>query len=180
VAYYRVSDLAHARAELEALMQEDPNNPYFQELMGQILFENARAAESIPYHRRSVALAPNEPLLEINLARALTAANGRAGTEEALGLLQQAIDHEPDNAYAWREVAQARDLRGEEGLAQLASAEQSFALGDYTTALSFAERARRTLPHNTPSYQRANDIVTFAGNEVRDRAGEQQRGGRRS
>jgi predicted Zn-dependent protease len=88
------------------------------------------------------------------------------------------VAREPDNAFAWRELASARDLRGEEGLAQLASAEQNFALGDYGAALSFAERARRTLPRNTPSYQRASDIVTFAGNEVRDRAPQQR--GRRS
>jgi len=178
VAYYRVSDLTRARAELEVLMGEDPNNPYFQELMGQILFENGRAAESIPYHRRSLELAPNQPLLQINLARALSAANGRAGADEAVALLQAATAREPDNAFAWRELASARDLRGEQGLAELASAEQNFALGDYGAALSFAERARRTLPRNTPSYQRANDIVTFAGNEMRDREGQQR--GRRS
>ena len=54
-------------------------------------------------------------------------------------------------------------------LAELASAEQNFAIGDYSAALNFAERARRGLPRNTPSYQRASDIVNFAGNEVRDR-----------
>ncbi len=177
IAYYRVSDLPRARAELDVLLQEDPDNPYFQELMGQILFENGRAAESVPYHRRSLELAPNQPLLQINLARALTAAQGRAGTDEAIELLQSAVAREPENAFAWRELAAARALRGEEGLAELASAEQNFAIGDYGAALSFAERARRSLPRNTPSYQRANDIVTFAGNEMRDRAAE--RGGRR-
>lgn len=178
VAYYRASNLERARSELDSLMAEDPRNAYFQELMGQILFENGRAAESIPYHRRSLEFAPNQPLLQINLARALTAANGRAGADEAVGLLQSVVAREPDNAFAWRELASARDLRGEEGLAQLASAEQNFAMGDYGAALSFAERARRTLPRNTPSYQRASDIVTFAGNEVRDRQDEQPRGRR--
>jgi predicted Zn-dependent protease len=178
VAYYRVSDLTRAREELDVLMREDPNNPYFQELMGQILFENGRAAESIPFHRRSLELAPNQPLLQINLARALTAANGRAGAEEAITLLNAVVRREPDNAFAWRELAAARDLQGEPGLAQLASAEQNFAMGDYGAAVSFAERARRTLPRNTPSYQRANDIVNFAGNEMRDRQSEQR--GRRS
>lgn len=176
VAYYRASDLTRARAELDILMREDPDNAYFQELMGQILFENGRAEESIPYHRRSLELAPNQPLLQINLARALTAADGRDGTDEAIQLLQAAVAREPDNAFAWRELAAARDLRGEQGLAELASAEQNFALGDFGAALSFAERARRTLPRNTPSFQRANDIVTFSGNEMRDR---QERGGRR-
>ena len=178
VAYYRVSNLERARSELDSLMAEDPRNAYFQELMGQILFENGRAAESVPYHRRSLELAPNQPLLQVNLARALTAANGREGAEEAIGLLQSVVAREPDNAFAWRELAAARDLRGEEGLAQLASAEQNFAMGDYGAALSFAERARRTLPRNTPSYQRASDIVTFAGNEVRDSAPQQPRGRR--
>ncbi|MBC7769745.1 MAG: M48 family metallopeptidase [Phycisphaerales bacterium] len=174
VAYYRVSDLARARAELDVLMREDPSNPYFQELTGQILFENGRAAESIPYHRRSLELAPNQPLLQINLARALTAANGRDGAEEAIALLNAAVRREPDNAFAWREIASARDLQGEQGLAELASAEQNFALGDFAAAVSFAERARQTLPRNTPSYQRATDIVTFAGNELRDRQSAQR------
>lgn len=178
VAYYRVSDLPRARAELESLIAEEPTNPYYQELMGQILFENGRAEESIAYHQRSLELAPGQPLLQINLARALTAARGREGAAAAVPLLQQAVAREPDNAFAWRELAQARDILGEEALAQLASAEQNFAMGDFAAALSFAERARRTLPRNTPSYQRANDIVIFAGNELRDRAPRES--GRRS
>ncbi len=176
VAYYRVSDLEHARAELDQLIAEDPRNPYFQELLGQILFENGRAAESIPFHRRSLQLSPGEPLLQINLARALVAAEGRRGADEALDLLQQVITKEPDNAFAWREIASVRDLRGEQGLAELASAEQNFALGDYGAALSFAERARRSLDRTTPAYQRATDIVNFAGYEMRERASEAGRG----
>lgn len=170
VAYYRTSDLAGARRELDVLIAEDPRNPYFQELMGQILFENGRAADSVAYHRRSLELAPNEPLLQINLARALTAAGGRDGAAEAVQLLQLAIDREPNNGFAWREMAQARNQLGDEALAELASAEQTFAIGDYSSALNFAERARRSLPRNTPSFQRANDIVTFASNEIRERA----------
>ncbi|MBL8543148.1 MAG: M48 family metallopeptidase [Hyphomonadaceae bacterium] len=180
VAYYRVSDLTRSRQELESLIAEEPNNPYFQELMGQILFENARAEEAIAYHRRAVELAPNQPLLEIALARDLNAARQRRGADEAIPLLQSAVAREPDNAFAWRELAVSRDLRGEEALAELASAEQNFAMGDFNAAISFAERARRTLPRNTPSYQRASDIVTFAGNELRDQQPRsQQTGGRR-
>lgn len=168
VAYYRASELDQARQELNSLISEDPRNPYFQELMGQILFENGRAEESIAYHQRSLELAPNQPLLQINLARALTAARGREGATQAVALLQSALNTEPDNAFAWRELAQARNELGEEALAELASAEQTFAIRDYASALNFAERARRSLPRNTPAFQRANDIVTFAQNEVRE------------
>jgi predicted Zn-dependent protease len=177
IAYYRASKLAQARAELDVLIAEDPRNAYFQELMGQILFENGRTEESIPYHRRSLEYAPGQPLLQVNLARALIAQSGREGTDEAIRLLAEVTRKEPDNGFAWREMAAARYERGEEALAQLASAEQSFSVGDYSLALNFAERARRTLPRNTTDYQRANDIVNFAGNEVRER---QERNGRRS
>lgn len=175
VAYYRSSDLPRARAEMNSLMAEDPNNPYFQELMAQILFENGRAAEALPYARRALELAPGQPLLQIALARTLIAANGRAGADEAVPLLEAALASEPDNAYAWRELAAAREERGERALAELASAELNFSIGNYPAAVSFAERARRSLPRNTPSYQRANDILTFAGNELREREGERER-----
>ncbi len=170
IAYYRVSKFDQARGELEALMAAEPRNAYFQELMGQVLFENGRAAESVAYYRRSLEYAPGQPLLQVNLARALTTAEGRVGSEEALRLLRDVVRKEPDNGFAWREIASARYERGEESLAQLASAEASFSIGDYNSALSFAERARRTLPRNTTDYQRASDIVNFAGNEVRERA----------
>jgi predicted Zn-dependent protease len=175
VAYYRASQLDLARGELNVLIAEDPNNAYFQELMGQILFENGRAEESIQYHQRSNDLAPNQPLLQINLARALTAARGRAGADAAVPLLQAAIDREPDNAFAWRELAQARNLQGNESLAELASAEQNFAIGNFPAALNFAERARRGLPRNTPSYQRSVDIVTFSSTRIRDMDRERRR-----
>lgn len=177
IAYYRQAKLDQARAELDALIAEDPHNPYFQELMGQILFENGRAAESIPYHRRSLEYAPGQPLLQVNLARALVAANGRAGTDEAIRLLNEAVRKEPDNGFAWREMASAYNERGEEPMAELASAESSFSVGDYSSALAFAERARRSLPRNSVSYRRADDIANFAGNEVRERM---ERGNRRS
>ena len=166
VAYYRSSELAAAQGELNALIAAEPNNPYFQELMGQILYENGRAADSIPFHRRSVQLAPNQPLLLTNLGRALTDGGGRAGAQEAVGLLQDAVRIDPDNAFAWRELADVREQLGDTALAQLASAEQNFATGDFPAALSFAQRARQTLPPNTPSFQRATDITIFAGQEV--------------
>lgn len=178
IAYYRQAKLDQARAELDILISEDPHNPYFQELMGQILFENGHAAEAVPYHQRSLEYAPGQPLLQVNLARALVAAEGRDGTEEAIRLLNEAVRKEPDNGFAWREMASARFERGEEPLAELASAEASFTVGDYSSALNFAERARRSLPRNTVAYRRADDIVNFAGNEVRERM--QRTAGRRS
>lgn len=175
VAEYRVANVDAARAEMAPLLAAEPNNPYYQELMGQILFETGHAAESIPFHRRSVELTTNQPLLMFNLARSLVASD-RRNLDEGIALLNHVVRLEPLNSFAWSELANARDLKGEEGLAQLASAESNYARGNFPAALSFAERARRTLPRNTPDFQRAMDISTFAGQEVQDMM--EQRNGR--
>ncbi len=167
VAAYRIPDMARAVREASALTAEQPDNPYFHELLGQILFESGKTAEAVPHDRKALALAPNSPLLQVNLARALAALPGPEGATEAIGLLQKAVSLEPENAFAWRELATAYDKTGQDGMARLASAEQSFVMGDYPRALSFAQRARRSLKEGTASWRRASDIALVAENETR-------------
>jgi predicted Zn-dependent protease len=64
-------------------------------------------------------------------------------------------------------MAQAYDAKGDGGDARLASAEARYAIGDMTQARIFALRARQLLPHNTPEYRRATDIV-LTSNPSRD------------
>ncbi len=90
------------------------------------------------------------------------------GAAEAVPLLQSALAREPLNSFAWGELANAREALGERGLAELASAEQNYARGDFPLALNFAERARRTLTRGTVAYQRADDITNFASEQMRE------------
>jgi len=169
IAAMRTSDFATADRDAGALVREFPDNPYYQELMGEVLLTSERAAESVRAHRRALELRPGNALLEINLARALLATKTPAARDEAIELLRAATHREPDNASAWYEVAQAYDARGEEGMARLASAELRFAVGDWPGAASFAQRAKERLDRGTVSYQRALDIATIA--ETRQREG---------
>lgn len=173
VAAYRVPDIARATAETEALIAEEPENPYFQELLGQILFEAGRSAASVPPYRRAVALKPGDALIETGLARAILAAEGKAGAEEAAQILERVVTREPDNPFAWRELAGAYDKLGKPGLAQLATAEQAFSQGDYPRALNFAERAKRALDAESIAWRRAADISLV----VRNAMAERRRGG---
>lgn len=172
-AYYRAVDIPRATREIQSLIAEEPNNPYFHEIYGQLLFENGRSAEAVPQIRRALEIRPNDTLYLILLARTLAATETRAGpaTAEAVRLLERATALEPDNGFAWRELAAAHGARGEEGLARLASAEQSYVTGDFARANNFAERARRELPQGQPSWQRASDIATFSQSEMREQNG---------
>ncbi|MDZ4759738.1 MAG: M48 family metalloprotease, partial [Alphaproteobacteria bacterium] len=167
IAAYRDVDIKTATAETQSLIDEDPGNPYYQELMGQILFENSRVDDSIPPHRKSVELAPDQPLLKVNLARSLIETGKEDNLKEAEGLLIDAIANERDNAFAWNQLAKAYGKLNRVGDADLATAEEAYAIGDTQRAFIFAKRATGKLDADTPNGRRASDISAITDPRLR-------------
>ncbi|HWA61230.1 MAG TPA: M48 family metalloprotease [Caulobacteraceae bacterium] len=159
IAYYRETETDKAIKAIDALIAEQPNNPYLWELKGQVLFEAGRPKEAEPAHRRSVELKPDAPLLRINLGQTLIATDDKAKLDEAVTHINRALTQEPDNALGWRLLSEAYDAKGEPGEARLAAAEQNFYLGQMQDARTFALRARELLKKDTPEWRRATDIV---------------------
>ncbi len=176
VAYYRASQLPQATREIERLIESDPDNPYFWELKGQMLFEHGRIAEAVEPHRQSVAFGPQYALLKINLGRALVALEDEAKMTEAVEVLRAALRQEPDNSFASSELARADSYQGDEGLAHLAQAQAFYAGRNLPEAHRFATRARDALTPGTPEHLQALDIIV-ASEDIARRA--RQRGGRR-
>ena len=163
IAWYRDGQTDKALTAVDALIAGDVNNPYFQELKGQILFEEGRPAEAVAAHREAVRLKPDAPLLRVNLAHALIETNDKAKLDEAIDQLKHAVVAEKDNTMAWRLLAQAYASQGKEGEARLASAEYYFAGGDEKQATQFALRARSMLDPGSIEWRRAVDIVLASG-----------------
>lgn len=159
IAYYQMKQPDQALKLIDALLVEQPKNPYLWELKGQVLFEFGRAPEAELPQRKSVELKPDAPLLRVNLGQTLIALDDKAKVEEGVVELRKALTQEDDNAVAWRLLAQAYDTQGKDGLARLATSEYYFAVGDTTQARVFAMRAREKLTKDTPEFRRATDIV---------------------
>ena len=159
IAYYRVQQLDRAFGELDPLIEAEPDNPYFHELKGQILLENQHIAESIPEHRRSVELLPSEPLFKVNLGQALVATENPKDGKAAVDILEQALRQDPDNTFAWDQLAKAYATVDQIGMAELATAEKFYRAGGEVEALPHAMRAMCSLDKNTPAGRRAQDIV---------------------
>ena len=96
IATYLHGDLRSALAQIDALIQMQPNNPYFYELRGQALLEGGKPVEAIAPLRKAVQLSNNAPLIEMLLGQALVASNNKAYTEEAIAILRAAVARETE------------------------------------------------------------------------------------
>lgn len=159
VAYYKQGLMARAEEEVLTLIADEPDNPYFHELHGQMLFESGHIARAIAPYRRSLELAERQPLLQIGLATALIASGDEASVNEALMLLTQALVAEPDNAFGWFQKSLAHTALGDLAMAELATAERYFAVGDSMHAHLFARRAHERLERGAEAWIRSAELL---------------------
>jgi predicted Zn-dependent protease len=161
ISAYRHGDMRDAMAQIDSLIQAQPNNPYFHELKGQALLEAGRPNEAIAPLRRAIALAPTPALIQVLLAQALIATNQPALAEEAITDLRTALAHDSDISDGYQYLAMAYGRKGDLAQADLASAQAAFTRGDWKTARQLAVRAKGRFPVGAPGWVKADDIASF-------------------
>jgi predicted Zn-dependent protease len=161
ISAYRHGDMRDAMAQIDSLIQAQPNNPYFHELKGQALLEAGRPNEAIGPLRRAIALAPAPALIQVLLAQALIATNQPALAEEAITDLRTALAHDSDISDGYQYLAMAYGRKGDLAQADLASAQAAFTRGDWKTARQLAVRAKGRFPVGAPGWVKADDIASF-------------------
>ena len=158
VAAYRFGRIADAQSQIDVLIAAQPNNAYFHELKGQALLESARARDAVPSLRRAVALDPRGLPIKILLGHALLAADQ---TDEAIKVLTQVSQSDPEDGEAFQYLSMAYDKKGNTPQAQLAAAQGMFLSGQYVAARTQADRAKRQFPEGSPGWLRADDILNY-------------------
>jgi predicted Zn-dependent protease len=161
IAAYRYSDPRAAAASIDALIQAQPQNPYFYELKGQALLEAGKPAEAIAPLRHAVQLASNPTLIQIMLGQALVATRDRGHVDEAVSILQAAIAREPETPDAYSHLAMAYGLKNDLARADLASAQAAYMRGDIKTAREIATRAKMRFPVGSPGWVKADDLASL-------------------
>jgi predicted Zn-dependent protease len=174
VANFKQADLRNALKEIDSLIEEEPQNPYFYELKAQILYESGKGVDAIEPSRRALELRPDSPLLEIALAQATLETRDEGDYDKVVKLLKSALQGEPNNSYAWYLLADVYERQGNRALAQYATAERFYAIGNIQSARDFAQRAQEELPRSEPQWRRASDIIVVteshnAGKKRRNR-----------
>jgi predicted Zn-dependent protease len=157
-----------ADAEAAALIRADPNDPYFQEIQGQILLETGKPAQAIAPLRAATAGSRNNPLIATTYGHALIATEDKANYAEAIKVLRIATARDDDNPFAWVQLGTAYELTGDTARAALATAERASMTGDSRTAVQSARYAMANIPANTADWIRAQDIAMTSGNDLQD------------
>src|SRR5471030_3099978 len=150
-----------ARLTIDGLLKEYPNDPYFHELKGQMLFENGHMAESVVSYRRAVQLAPSANIMKVDFARTLLEANKPENDQEAMRNLEIARQTESDSFELWRLMSVGYTRLNNNGMTSLARAEMSILRGERSAAHAHAAAAVRELQPGTPAWQRAQDNKAY-------------------
>ena len=159
IAKFRERNMDEALSLIDSLIADEPENPWFHELRGQMLFETGSIEESIPSWRRAVEIRPDAALLRIGLASALLETDNAALIDEALSHLVRARFRESTYAVVWYLLGEAYAKSGNLPKSDTARAEMHLLRGEYNQALLLAQRALGGLAEETPDWFRAKDIV---------------------
>jgi predicted Zn-dependent protease len=161
ISTYRYGNPRAAIAQIDALIQAQPQNPYFHELKGQALLESGKPAEAIAPLRQAAHLAPSPGLINIMLGQAIIATRDRGRLDEAIHLLQAASIKEPESPEVYSQLAMAYGQKNDLARADLAAAQAAFMRGDIRTAREIAARAKTRFPVGSPGWVKADDIVSY-------------------
>jgi predicted Zn-dependent protease len=170
IAYYRIPKLDKALPIIDGLIRDFPQDPYFRELKGQMLFENGRISEAAQPYEEAVRLAPAAPLLRISLAQVYIESNDPKVNKRAIAYLNDALRTEDKEPQGWHLLATAYGRDNQIGMAALALAEEGLAAGKKKDAQQQALRAKALLPKNSAGYNRAENIHSEA-EHIEDSAG---------
>jgi predicted Zn-dependent protease len=156
--------LDQAVIEFDALIKDNPTNPYFWEIKGELLAKGGRAKEALAPLRQALKLSGNANLIRAELGRTMVQTNDPAMLPEAISMLDRSLV-EDKNPQAYRALADAYYRQEKRPEADAATAEATFLEGDLKQAQIFARRAKTQLANGSVAWRKMDDIINYKPQE---------------
>ena len=147
---------------LNKLINQEPDNPYFRELLGEIYFADSDFDNAIKNQIIALELS-NEPsdLYFMMIGSYLIALEDQISKNDGIKNLKKSILINPKNTYSWYLLARAYADTGNLPLANYATAERYYLIGERKLALEFAQKSIKSIEKNSPEWYRANDLMSI-------------------
>jgi len=146
---------------INRLIKSQPKNAYLHEMRGEILLRTGKPAAAAKSFRRAIKLDRTKAgFIRIELGHALVQTGKKKDIDEAIVQLTKGLARDPTAIAGYQYLAMAHGQKGNESKALLASAELAFRTGKRKEAKLYARRAQKGFKRGTPSWLRAEDIIS--------------------
>lgn len=162
IAYHRLPNKKKSISAIKHLISMRPNDPYYQELYGQILLENGNASGAVTAYRKAVRMASKDAQILAGLGRAQLAVNSKSSIKTALSTLKKSYARDPRNGRMLRDLGVAYAKTENPGMASVTTAELYALASNFKQAQIHAKRAVGLLPEGTTGWRKAADILAIA------------------
>jgi predicted Zn-dependent protease len=154
IANMRAGDLASAKNGTQTLINRNPNNQYFYELLGDIEYQYGAYDDSVRAYEQSLKQTTNAPQIETALALVLSERNKPGDSARAIELCKKVILTEQSPLSYWILARVTKD-----GESDWAMAEYYNMNGDTKNAKKYAKSAQKKSKKGTPEYIKSGDIL---------------------
>jgi len=167
VSSYLNGDHSQSIKNLEKLIENNNNNPFFKELIGEIFFVNQKYDDAIYFQRGAMNdLNSDNDIYMMMLGNYLLSTEEKEKVNESIGYLKKSIQINSRNAYSWYLLAKAYAYMDNISSANYATAERYFLIGEKMLSYDFALKALKGIEENTPEWYRTYDLIEILQKEV--------------
>ncbi len=160
ICYFRLTDLSRSLHYIDKLLAVRPQDAFYHELKGQILFEFGKK-EALSSYQTAAALRPNDML--IKLSKVIVGMNiydqQPLKIKELYHDLKLVSNNEPDNIVALYYLSVYYEKLDKQFDRLLSLATIAYKMGEIERAKKLAKAAIKGFPPNTPQWYKANDII---------------------
>ena len=161
IAAYRENKTNESIKIIDNLLEQEPENPYFLELKGQMLLDFSKPEQAIKYYKQSVSKLKKAPLIRIALAHAvLETPYDSARNTEAINQLKRAQIFEPRSARLHRLLAIAYGREDNQAAARLHLGEEAALKGKREDAKTHARYVIQNSAKSSRLHLQAQDLLT--------------------
>ncbi len=162
IAYHRLSDYGAAAHEMSFLINDHPNDPYYQEFFGDILLKAGQIDGAVERYKTALSLMEdnlNKGQINLSLGRALIIKGDDTSINEAVTILEKANRDEPEWGFAKHQLGVAYGKAGRMADADLILAEEALMAGNAELAQRLAKRVAGHADATPIHKQIAQDIL---------------------
>lgn len=162
IAAYRENRIDDALDKINALIEAEPENPYFYELKGQMLVEFSRVEDGLSPYRKAIELKPREALFRIAYAHALIEISSDSSRlREAIEQLSRAQKQERRSGRVHRLLATAYGRLGDENAAKIHLAEEAVLQRRIAYAKQLAQGVLSSTEPQSVTWIKARDLLDY-------------------